>query len=308
MFNCSFNKPPSLRLLFSAQRPNNVSFTSTRDEIYEKLRNLDRLEQIKEIRNNIDQCQQLLAKEELSPDTKTSFKDLFSNIKDFLNRSVFWNTSIPVSKIYNWDYIRINAPEAIMASNSSDPAILPKTVCLITIDVDDLKKINTKYRSFLAGSQVINNIANALKVVFPEGGVTKFGGDEFMVLMKDTTAEEAINKAKELNCLIAKRKPIYHDKVQDESFEIPYTVSIGICTHKGRQLELDEEIGNLSVEAKINFERMCNKSVRCCSDYAKNSKYKGKQNNIVISSTQNGEIHQIVGKQLLPVNKLETLV
>lgn len=263
-----------------------VSFGSLRDDLNDKLRNRDRIEQINQIKERLALCSELAGDETLSTKFKAVLEGLMTDVTSFVDKSVFWNTSIQVSKIYNWDYMKKKGPEAILTANSNDISAVPKTVCMVVVDVDNLKKINTSNGTVLAGNEVVNHIAKALTLVFPDDIVTKFGGDEFFVLLKDTTVEETVKKAKQISKVISENKPVFNDK------EIPYTVSVGVCSHKGRYVKQEEEIGDLVNESKFNFKNLTSKAITACIDKAKGSVLKGQCDNIIVSNTADNISYQ----------------
>ena len=70
---------------------------------------------------------------------------------------------------------------------------------MLFVDIDDFKKINDSFGHDY-GDQIINKVSEKIKSVFKENSIAlRFGGDEFIVFMKDTiNLEESIKKAEEL--------------------------------------------------------------------------------------------------------------
>lgn len=61
-----------------------------------------------------------------------------------------------------------------------------KTLALFVIDIDDFKRINDTY-GHLSGDQVIFSVAETIKrIVGSRGVVSRFGGDEFVILLEKT--------------------------------------------------------------------------------------------------------------------------
>lgn len=72
------------------------------------------------------------------------------------------------------------------------------THVLFLIDIDNFKSINDTF-GHTVGDTVISDIASALEEQFPDHKlVGRVGGDEFLVLMDNTTLKQAEQKAKEL--------------------------------------------------------------------------------------------------------------
>jgi diguanylate cyclase (GGDEF)-like protein/PAS domain S-box-containing protein len=100
------------------------------------------------------------------------------------------------------------------------------------IDVDDFKKINDTF-GHAVGDAVITDIAQAISAQFAEPDlVGRIGGDEFLAFMKNTTVEEAENRAKRL-CNATYKRLIGDDAVVD------VTLSIGISVYNKDGEEYD---------------------------------------------------------------------
>jgi len=73
----------------------------------------------------------------------------------------------------------------------------------LTIDIDKFRAINTSYGS-LEGDTLLTEFAKLLKVVFRGGDlIFRQGGDEFLVLMPETTEPQADNPMQRLLRLVA---------------------------------------------------------------------------------------------------------
>lgn len=90
---------------------------------------------------------------------------------------------------------------------------------VLMIDIDDFKKVNDTH-GHAFGDEVIMMIAECLKNAFRSSDlVGRMGGDEFMVMLKNVTVEQA----SALACL-------YHEIIQEECLKlsIPYPVSSSV--------------------------------------------------------------------------------
>lgn len=96
---------------------------------------------------------------------------------------------------------------------------------IYAIDIDNFKMINDQF-GHLFGDQVIKEIAESIKSIFrSEDIIGRFGGDEFIVFLKNIPTEEfAEKKAKEI-CDITRR--VYEQKGQ----QCEISSSIGIATY-----------------------------------------------------------------------------
>jgi len=81
---------------------------------------------------------------------------------------------------------------------------LPRRKSLLFIDADDFKKINDQY-GHLVGDEVLRGLAACIKnTVRSANEAIRFGGDEFVVILDDTGAEEAYLVAERVrNCASA---------------------------------------------------------------------------------------------------------
>jgi diguanylate cyclase (GGDEF)-like protein len=102
-------------------------------------------------------------------------------------------------------------------------------VSLLYADVDHFKRINDLLGHAM-GDDVLRRMAGVLGHVFPADAlVSRFGGEEFVVLMRDCDLERARRDAEELRAAIS-----------EEAFpDLAVTVSVGIACHVPGQT-LDE--------------------------------------------------------------------
>ncbi len=77
-------------------------------------------------------------------------------------------------------------------------AQLGKRFSLLFIDVDDFKTINDQY-GHLVGDQVLSRLAHCIRgILRTDTDVIRFGGDEFIVVLEDTTLEAAYGVAERI--------------------------------------------------------------------------------------------------------------
>jgi diguanylate cyclase (GGDEF)-like protein len=101
-------------------------------------------------------------------------------------------------------------------------------LALIMIDVDHFKNYNDEY-GHLAGDQVLITVADAIRSPLrPNDLVARFGGEEFAVLLPETTVSNAEIIAERLRDHVAKADPGMLDNRQLPAV----TISLGIA---GRQ-------------------------------------------------------------------------
>lgn len=101
---------------------------------------------------------------------------------------------------------------------------------LLVVDIDRFKDINDSY-GHLAGDHVLQAVARRLTAsVRPNDAVTRYGGDEFVVLLKDIRGDKDIRRITERigGCLEAAGK-----RRGGEEWRAQVTVSIGVAISEG---------------------------------------------------------------------------
>lgn len=100
---------------------------------------------------------------------------------------------------------------------------------LLLLDVDDFKTVNDS-TEYAFGDEVLRRVADALKGNIRETDfAARFGGDEFCVLLPQTTPAEAVQTALRI------RKRVSGMSVSDSSYHRQVTVSIGVDSYDGRK-------------------------------------------------------------------------
>lgn len=100
-------------------------------------------------------------------------------------------------------------------------------ICCIVFDVDDFKLINDNY-GHLVGDEVIKSIGKACRHTVTEIDtlIGRYGGDEFVIILKNFTQEQLKQKADDLFRALCDR-PI---RVDEHSLQL--TISMGmVCNH-----------------------------------------------------------------------------
>ena len=77
-----------------------------------------------------------------------------------------------------------------------------KNIGILFADLNGLKTMNDDH-GHSAGDKLIKDAAKILKEVFPEDEIYRAGGDEFMVLLRDTTISQLESSAKKIKELAA---------------------------------------------------------------------------------------------------------
>jgi diguanylate cyclase (GGDEF)-like protein len=113
--------------------------------------------------------------------------------------------------------------------NLSNRSQIPFSVLLI--DLDNLKQINDQY-GHIAGDQALKTVARIIRQNLREEDVIgRYGGDEFVVILRDTNLKGAENTTKRL---------IIELESADMSNDQPLSVSIGICQYNPNDYSFEE--------------------------------------------------------------------
>lgn len=102
---------------------------------------------------------------------------------------------------------------------------------VLMLDFDNFKKINDKF-GHQKGDEIISDFGNILKNNIRLGDIAgRYGGDEFILLLKDTNYKEALKIAERINKQFL---------INNESYKnIPLTLSIGINSHTKHKNHLE---------------------------------------------------------------------
>jgi diguanylate cyclase (GGDEF)-like protein len=95
-------------------------------------------------------------------------------------------------------------------------------ISLIMIDIDNLKKINDTYGHH-AGDRVIRTVSRKIKECIRQiDTAARYGGDEFAVVLPNTSLEDAIVVAERMLKSVAAAKVTWQEE------EIPLSISVGL--------------------------------------------------------------------------------
>ena len=95
--------------------------------------------------------------------------------------------------------------------------------CLVMLDIDHFKNINDSY-GHVIGDEVIRHIGGLIQHHARETDISgRYGGEEFTVLLSDTTVEQGNVYAERL------RKEVEESIVKYNDIDVKYTISIGIA-------------------------------------------------------------------------------
>lgn len=120
-----------------------------------------------------------------------------------------------------------------------------KTICrhntpasVVIIDLDNFKNLNDTY-GHEVGDVALKNVANRLSQHIRSGDiVARWGGEEFLLFLPETSLEEAFHLAERL------RLSIGQDSIETELGEISVTASLGIVQRTKHQNRIEPLIDN----------------------------------------------------------------
>ena len=128
-------------------------------------------------------------------------------------------------------YFMDRATEELEKSRLQDSSL-----CLIMIDLDHFKQKNDTY-GHLAGDIVLRETANRLRSALREEDfLGRFGGEEFILLLPNSSREEGLAIAERL------RTTVGEDPIDAQGESVQQTVSIGISFTNGASQELEQLI------------------------------------------------------------------
>ena len=139
-----------------------------------------------------------------------------------IQNTIHYEHSVKDSKtgLYNHNFFIHRLNEQISRSQRNK---LPCSV--IVLDIDKFKTFNDSY-GHLAGDEVILGIASQLKICVREGDiVSRFGGEEFTVLLSNSGRQEAHIAAERIRTAIEQMVTMYQGNT------LKVTVSLGVATH-----------------------------------------------------------------------------
>lgn len=110
-----------------------------------------------------------------------------------------------------------------------------KPLCAMMIDVDFFKKVNDTY-GHVVGDSVLKNISSIIRAELREYDIaSRYGGEEFSILLPYTKIEEAFAVAQRLRHAVEKNSINIHQEQgesRSEDLKINVTISIGVYEFK----------------------------------------------------------------------------
>ncbi len=124
--------------------------------------------------------------------------------------------------IYNQTYIKERLGQELARAD-----IFEHTLGVLMMDLDDFKKFNDTY-GHLQGDEFLKNIAEiVIRCMRPTDIPSRYGGEEFVLILPETGIEAVKEVAEKIICEVAKYRFKYTGDGKSEQLAGP-TVSIGI--------------------------------------------------------------------------------
>ena len=165
------------------------------------------------------------------------------------NRLKYYATMDILTGVYNKNYFQEIAVDKLQESFK-----LNKPVSLIIFDLDKFKDINDIY-GHIAGDIVLEKAIGACKVVLDgKYCIGRYGGEEFVILLNDTTFEKAFEIAEDIRIAIENEEILYDENI------IKITSSFGVfsCYEEKDLKDLLKNADKALYEAKkLGRNRVC---------------------------------------------------
>jgi len=125
--------------------------------------------------------------------------------------------------LYNYGYFREKINDYIQNASEKHP------VSLIMFDIDYFKHYNDIH-GHQAGDLLIKVIGDILNTKVTTGFASRYGGDEFVIVLPDTDSTEALKLAEDISKLISSRG--FHGEEYQPAGKITISCGIAVCpTH-----------------------------------------------------------------------------
>lgn len=100
-----------------------------------------------------------------------------------------------------------------------------KNLSLVMMDIDNFKLVNDRY-GHLVGDKVLQELVKCLKEVLgPNSIIGRYGGEEFLILLKETSIQEAYQIAEKTRNAVENLR-VYLDNKE----VVKFTISLGVST------------------------------------------------------------------------------
>ncbi|MCK4257549.1 MAG: sensor domain-containing diguanylate cyclase [Halanaerobiales bacterium] len=134
-----------------------------------------------------------------------------------------------LTRVYNRKYLQNYLNKHFAQS-------VPNLITLIMLDIDHFKHINDTY-GHLMGDQVLKNLAHIIeKTIGEKGFLTRYGGEEFVILLPNLSTDEGYQIAEELRVLVMNQE--FHHS--NRSCKV--TISLGVADNSLSVIETMDDL------------------------------------------------------------------
>ncbi|NLY59991.1 MAG: GGDEF domain-containing protein [Clostridiales bacterium] len=134
----------------------------------------------------------------------------------------FLATTDSLSGLYNRAEFMNQARRAFAWARSNN-----EELSLLIMDLDHFKNINDTF-GHGAGDEIIREVGRIITTSFRKTDIAgRLGGEEFAVVLKNASLEDAMMVAEKFREIVARKEVIYEDQ------KISFTISIGVASING---------------------------------------------------------------------------
>lgn len=159
-------------------------------------------------------------------ETNVKLERLNDELQELSNRD-------PMTHAYNRRYFSEASQKMLNLAKRNN-----QEITIMMLDIDYFKKINDTYGHAVGDDVIIDLAQNLEKCVRTSDIVSRFGGEEFVVLLYDVSLDAAIVIAEKIRNKIENHQVITHEK------SINYTVSFGVAQY-------DESLDEYNIEKTL---------------------------------------------------------
>ncbi len=136
----------------------------------------------------------------------------------------------PLTGLFNRRYMIETLEQELLRASRHE-----SDLSIVMIDLDDLKQINDTHGHIDGGDRALKVLANTLKELCrQEDTICRYAGDEFVVILYETSAKDAHERTLEWQEAIAEQKIMVADK------EIKIAFSAGVVEYPSRSISAEE--------------------------------------------------------------------
>ncbi|RYE06427.1 MAG: PleD family two-component system response regulator [Rickettsiaceae bacterium] len=221
IISCQFEAEDPLRI--SVMLKSREEFNHTIFMLLAEEENLPMVIQGIELGMN-DYCIYPVDENELIARLKTQLrrKQYHDNLRNELEESVNLSIKDGLTGLFNRRYFDTHIMQMIKRCCETNHPL-----CLMILDIDHFKKVNDLY-GHQAGDEILIAFTNILKQDFRATDlISRYGGEEFAILLYDTSLDEAISVAQRVKCRVEDKE----FTIQNLSISIKKTASVGISLY-----------------------------------------------------------------------------